>query len=133
MSDLSVDEVNSLKYYLSLTYDEGDLDWIDVGEVNAKVGAVDGDKYLDSANLKSFFGTDKKSEVIAMTEEADYMLTEIIFFYDTVTETELERCISVMHKNHIHQARSRMQRTKEYMFKELNKWLLDLLHVMETI
>jgi hypothetical protein len=128
-SELSYDDVNSLKYYLSLTYDEGELYWIKVG----KVDAVDGDKYLDSVNLKSFLGTDKISEVIAMIDEAYYMLTEVIFFYNTVTETELERCISVIHKNHKHQARSRMQRTKEYMFKELNKWLLDLLHVMETI
>jgi hypothetical protein len=65
-----------LHYYLALTSDDmQDFD----GE------NVDGDKYLESVGLKSFLGTDDFSEITVMTELAEYLLTEVIFFYDTVT------------------------------------------------
>jgi hypothetical protein len=124
VSDLSNDDVTSLEYYLTLTHEQSLVGEVDVVNVN---------DYLTSDILKSFLGTDNKLRIIAMTEEAYYILTEIIFFYDTVTEAELERRTRVIHGDHILKRRTRMERTKEYMFKDLDKWLFDLLRVMKSI
>jgi hypothetical protein len=106
--DLELDEVKDLTDIITTFEDVGDF---------------------ENEKLQKYLGTKSKGRILEILDEAQYMLDNVIFFYDTTSIKVLEQCFKDAHI--IRGPRSTaMQKSKEYMFRELCRWLRELLDVL---